>query len=56
MGGVLKTRSNFEASFNPFLLKIDAFKLYDFYYMGFRKAMVKKKIKFFGGNPPFGPP
>ena len=31
-GGVLKTRSDFEADFRPFLLKIDAFKVYDFYY------------------------
>ena len=36
----LKTRSNFEASFNPFLLKIDAFTVYDFYYYGVRLLMV----------------
>ena len=30
--GGLKIRSDFEADFRPFLLKIDAFKVYDFYY------------------------
>ena len=39
MGGVLKTRNDFEANFRPFLLKIDAFTLYDFYYMGYRQPM-----------------
>ena len=30
MGGVLKTRSDFEANFRPILFKIDAFTVYDF--------------------------
>ena len=48
-------RSNFEASFNPFLLKIDAFTVYDFYYYGVRPLMVKKKLIFWGGTPRSGP-
>ena len=56
MGGVLKTRSDFKADFRPLLLKIDAFKVYDFYYMGFRQSLVKKKIKFFLGEPPIRAP
>ena len=54
-GGVLKTCSDFEANFRPLLLKIDAFTLYDFYYMGFRQPMVKKKLNFLGGTPRSGP-
>ena len=56
MWGVLKTRSDFDADFRPLLLKIDAFKVYDFYYMGFKQTLVEKKIKNWGGEPPFGPP
>ena len=27
-----------------------------FYYLTFRQPMIKKKLNFLGGNPPFGPP
>ena len=36
-------------------MKFHGPKLVDFYYMGFRKAMVKKKLNFLGGTPRSGP-
>ena len=39
----------------PIEMKFHGPKLVDFYFMGFRKAMVKKKLNFFGGTPRSGP-
>ena len=55
-GGVESTPPNQFRSLRLFLPRKHVLKLLDFSYNGYRQLMAKKKLKKFGGNPPYGPP